>query len=130
MLPFTLDPLPQALGLDGHHEEDLDLGGGLLGGGNGGDPVAGDHVLHGEGDAAGGGAVGAVVDPDVVRLVGGRHPVEVGAPVGKLAMRAVHLTPLLVQSDDLGHLLLEQAWTAPAGRRSCSVSLAWRSSHR
>ena len=44
----------------------LDLGGGLLGGDEGGEPFAGDDVEDGVGDPAGSGEVGYVVDPDLV----------------------------------------------------------------
>src|SRR5437867_2584375 len=50
---------------------------------------------------------------------GGRHPqpVEVGAPVGELAMRAVHVAPLVIEGDDLGHLVGHQAVHRTATRR-------------
>ena len=45
-----LDGGPQALGVEGLCEDDLDLGGGLLGGDEGGEPFAGDDVEDGVGD--------------------------------------------------------------------------------
>ena len=49
-------------------EDDLDLGGGLLGGDEGGEPFAGDDVEDGVGDPSGFGEMGYVVDPDLVAL--------------------------------------------------------------
>ena len=57
---------PQALGVEGLCEDDLDLGGGFLGGDEGGEPFAGDDVEDGVGDPAGSGEMGYVINPDLV----------------------------------------------------------------
>ena len=61
-----LDGGPQALGVEGLCEDDLYLGGGLLGGDEGGEPFAGDDVEDGVGDPAGSGEMGDVINPDLV----------------------------------------------------------------
>ena len=63
-----LDDGPQPFGVEGLCENDLYLGGGLLGGDEGGEPFAGDDVEDGVGDPAGSGEVGYVIDPDLVAL--------------------------------------------------------------
>lgn len=67
------DQVEQALAFQRVGEHDLDLGGGLLGGDDLGQPLAAHEVLdHGRGHA-GAGEVGRVVDPDGPRPV--LHPV-------------------------------------------------------
>ena len=81
-----LDGGPQALGVEGFGEDDLDLGGGLLGGDEGGEPFAGDDVQDGVGDPAGSGEVGYVVDPDLVAFP--LDPVRQGPRRHRGALRA------------------------------------------
>ena len=81
-----LDGGPQAFGVEGLCEDDLDLGGGLLGGEVGGEPFAGDDVEDGVGDPAGSGEVGYVVDPDLVAFP--FDPVRQGPRRRRCALRA------------------------------------------
>ena len=81
-----LDGGPQALGVEGVGEDDLYLGGGLLGGDEGGEPFAGDDVEDGVGDPGGSGEMGDVVDPDLVALP--FDPVRQGPRRRRCALRA------------------------------------------
>ena len=81
-----LDDGPQPFGVEGLCEDDLYLGGGLLGGDEGGEPFAGDDVEDGVGDPAGSGEVGYVIDPDLVALP--FDPVRQGPRRCRRALRA------------------------------------------
>lgn len=89
--------LQQALQPQGEGEGDLDLGGGFLGGHDGGQPLAGHHVEHGHGGAAGAGEMGEVVRPDVVRLPD--QPVRPWRPRRRIPRRIAGQHEVLLAQD-------------------------------
>jgi hypothetical protein len=86
--------LGQALAFQRLANDDLDLGGGLLGGHDLGQPLAGDEVLDHGGGHAGAGEVGRVVNPD--------HPWPVDNPVGERLAHAAAGPGQRPQSQPLG----------------------------